>query len=1518
MKKLLSFFVGFVCILSSNAQLVDVIVESFGTSGGTYPAGHTTYRVYARLNDASDFLSAVYGIGAAPADPDHNLQILNNLAEPGSTTSWNSPFGGVTGPDINPAFCGIFPETCFDSFITIGRANSTAPGNAINVLTTPAGLFNPTFSNAATVGAPCDINDGAWFALNGDVNGFPTGVDNRVLIMQVTCPTGELEYQINLQLFDNGNGATPFYYAHNLQSPMGQIGGNLEIDGTCQGLVYPELPACSSVPGCIDVTACNYNPSATTDDGSCEYLSCAGCTDPTACNYDVTATIENGTCTFPGCIDVLACNFDANAGCTDGSCEYLSCAGCTDPTACNYDMTATIEDGTCTYPGCIDVLACNFNANAGCTDGSCEYLSCAGCTDPTACNYDMTATIEDGTCTYPGCIDVLACNFNPNAGCTDGSCEYLSCAGCTDPTACNYDMTATIEDGTCTYPGCTNPSACNYNMTAGCDNGSCEFTSCAGCTNSVACNYDSNATIEDGSCIIPIPNCQACNGTNDGLVIVDADGDGICNANEIPGCTDSTASNYNVLATDDNGSCTYAAIPACDGANGGLEDVIVETYYISDSNDATDADGGSLVAGSTTYRIYIDMAPGYELQAVYGNNDHELRIETTTQFFNNVDRGEILGSNIPDNRIDENTVALDSWVTMGGATTLRQGLLKAEDTNGSLVGGVNNDGGSAGIAGGLLVNADVLAGIPLTTQDGLDNNAGPSVTVVGLDLSTFDNANSAAPFVSTGGAWSVLAGVQGNTPSNRVLVAQITTDGQLSFTLNVQLGTPDGDTEQYVASSPINSERLCSQLTFPEVVIVPGCIDPTACNFNPAANEDNGTCTYPGCTNPTACNYDMTAGCDNGSCAFPGCTNATACNYDMAAGCDDGSCTFPGCTNATACNYDMTAGCDNGSCTFPGCTNPGACNYDMTAGCDDGSCTFPGCTDVTACNYDMTAGCDDGSCTFPGCTNATACNYDMTAGCDDGSCTFPGCTNAAACNYDMTAGCDDGSCTFPGCTNATACNYDMTAGCDDGSCTFPGCTDATACNYDMTAGCDDGSCITSGCTDPTACNYDMTAGCDDGSCTYAPCIANDVPAGAVSLSVNPLGVCSPFAGDLTGASDSPESAATGADLWYAITAVTPGIRIEVLDVNPQNLTIELLDAALNIVETENVVAGNGSEILNFGGLTTGATYYISVTGSTGAISICAQWIQDSQCDFGSGPYDLCSIFKADWIGAAGYAFEFTSNSTNITYSYEKASALQPSTFVKLSDAGLLWNDTYTVNCIAYYNITNGSGSTEKVYVNSGNPCQIIVNASPTMVLRPSDNCANFGPHLLGQTIAGQPFVCGAVDYEWEFTRTDIAELPIYKLRGTANRFIQLLTIPGLTAGGVYDVRVRPIFASGAGSWGATSCLSIVGVVGMTAQNGPVNEMETTKVDVSTMEAGLYPNPNTGSMININLTGVTSEVVNVDVMDQTGRMVFAAQYTVNDGSVNGVITFDQQLAGGVYFMKFTMDGESRTERFVVTR
>ena len=41
------------------------------------------------------------------------------------------------------------------------------------------------------------------------------------------------------------------------------------------------------VPGCMDATACNYDPLADVDDSTCDFESCSGCTDVTASNFGV-------------------------------------------------------------------------------------------------------------------------------------------------------------------------------------------------------------------------------------------------------------------------------------------------------------------------------------------------------------------------------------------------------------------------------------------------------------------------------------------------------------------------------------------------------------------------------------------------------------------------------------------------------------------------------------------------------------------------------------------------------------------------------------------------------------------------------------------------------------------------------------------------------------------------------------------------------------------------------------------------------------------------------------------------------------------------------------------------------------------------------------------------------------------------------------------------------------------------------------------------------------------------------
>ena len=70
----------------------------------------------------------------------------------------------------------------------------------------------------------------------------------------------------------------------------------------------------------------------------------------------------------------------------------------------------------------------------------------------------------------------------------------------------------------------------------------------SGCTDSIACNYNPEATSDDESCVYINNLCDVC---VNGLVIDnDEDNDGVCDFDEIAGCMDESACNYNPLATD--------------------------------------------------------------------------------------------------------------------------------------------------------------------------------------------------------------------------------------------------------------------------------------------------------------------------------------------------------------------------------------------------------------------------------------------------------------------------------------------------------------------------------------------------------------------------------------------------------------------------------------------------------------------------------------------------------------------------------------------------------------------------------------------------------------------------------------------------------------------------------------------------------------------------------------------------------------------------------------------------------
>ena len=176
-------------------------------------------------------------------------------------------------------------------------------------------------------------------------------------------------------------------------------------------------------------------------DDVCNPFEVTGCTNPNACNYNPEATEENGSCTYPefGYACDGTCLEDTDS---DGICDASEIAGCTDPTACNYSSSATDNDGSCTYED--DVYDCDGNCiDDADGDGICDALEIPGCEmrQQLQCRchrqqwlVHLPATVVlglqeiasdqdgDGLCDeQEGCLDEAACNFNPNALEDDGS-----------------------------------------------------------------------------------------------------------------------------------------------------------------------------------------------------------------------------------------------------------------------------------------------------------------------------------------------------------------------------------------------------------------------------------------------------------------------------------------------------------------------------------------------------------------------------------------------------------------------------------------------------------------------------------------------------------------------------------------------------------------------------------------------------------------------------------------------------------------------------------------------------------------------------------------------------------------------------------------------------------------------------------------------------------------------------------------------------------------------------------------
>jgi len=236
----------------------------------------------------------------------------------------------------------------------------------------------------------------------------------------------------------------------------------------------------------------------------------------------------------------------------------------------------------------------------------------------------------------------------------------------------------------------------------------------------------------------------------------------------------------------------------------GLEGIVVEKYYISDSADSINAsDEGAtspLIIGSTTYRVYANLLPGYRIGSIWGNASHILNFSTTTSFYNDPNYGVSTYSGTSVINTKKFTTLIDSYITIGAVAAGKIGVLKTEDTDGTI-----------GNTSGILANNTTEMGLPIMGTSGMDGLMPgtpqiPNVLGLTTELDIFDQTPG-NDFTCNSCAIAALAGVSGVTPSNHVLLGQFTTDGIFSFKLNLQvLDTILGNATNYVSDSVIAGE----------------------------------------------------------------------------------------------------------------------------------------------------------------------------------------------------------------------------------------------------------------------------------------------------------------------------------------------------------------------------------------------------------------------------------------------------------------------------------------------------------------------------------------------------------------------------------------------------------------------------------------------------------------------------------------------------------------------------------------
>jgi hypothetical protein len=627
--------------------------------------------------------------------------------------------------------------------------------------------------------------------------------------------------------------------------------------------------------------------------------------------------------------------------------------------------------------------------------------------------------------------------------------------------------------------------------------------------------------------------------------------------------------------------------------------------------------------------------------------------------------------------------------------------------------------------------------------------------------------------------------------------------------------------------------------------------------------------------------------------------------------------------NAFGVNPQVIEICDNGI-------------DDNCSGAIDENCATSGCIDLSACNYNPSATLDDGSCQYPAqtylnCDGGCINDIDNDGVCDE--IEVEGCTNPDACNFDSLATNDNGSCVLPQNEICNGLDDDCNDLVDDGLAFADYYSDNDQDGYGT-------SFLGNFCSTPQGNVSLLNGDCDDNDNTISPSMPescnniDDNCNGQIDEGVTATSVVSTlvttklyptcsgtnlFSANMNLGYNSPVTAGDGNDLWFKLIPTKNALRAGLSAATGDN-QLELYWAqgnCLTLIATEHET-GVSNQTLFTDDLIPGDTYYVVCRNISGPMNtsakICFNHFDGSTCDHyysnNTGVYaNVCTAFKAVYKGnASNYVFNVNSaaiggvnqNITPWTYTTTSSSSIitRLGTLIPVNMGAS--PITYGLTVGVTYVLADAAGNMNYFMANGTAPCTLTLNPEATVALRTSDRCPTL--KSVTSSIAPDRTVCGTLRYEWEFTQVlPTAQPAVTVLGGLNSNVLFLNNVPGMGNGKTFNVRVRPIHASGAvGAWGTTQCLK-------TTNSGMIQESDADANDVlvdASQRVVVYPNPSSEGILNLIWNHEVDGIENLKVFDLTGKLIDQRNLNVSSNQIQVEL---KGLSNGIYMLQI---GEQR--------